>query len=231
VRPASALLVIAAVWAAVPPARPGASPAPAQTPQAPAARTLTCDDFDPRMTRADLATRFGDANLADGAIEVGEGMSEPGTIIFGGTRDRMHAFWSQRGGTQFLTSVTVRTEGTAWSTVDGITIGTDLKAIEALNGGPFRLMGFGWDYSGTTMSWSGGRLAQRDTGRCRVRLRLRPAPAADLQDALGQVTGLREFASRHPAMQALNPRVYEMWLELDRFGDRTGRRARRPVVP
>ena len=49
-----------------------------------------------------------------------------------------------------------------------------------------------------------------------VRARLRPDPGKDDAERtrwLKQVTGDREFPSTHAAMQALNPRVYEIWLE------------------
>jgi hypothetical protein len=169
------------------------------------------------MTRDDFVRRFGAAAVEDGLLPIGEGMSEPGSTVFTGTPDHLDVFWNARDAGRELRSIVVRGAGSAWKWTGGIGVGTDLRAIEAANGGPFRLMGFAWDYQGTTMSWSKGKLEGADTGRCRVRLRLKPAADTQSSSAYRQVTGAREYSSAHPAMQELNPRVYEMWLEVGRF--------------
>ena len=192
---------------------------PVASPQATSSdRVLSCEAFTFLMKREDLVARYGDAAVKDELLNIGEGRLAPGTTVFSGTRDHLDIFWNERGGPKVLTSVIVRSPETTWSSIDGITIGTDLKAIETINGGPFRLMGLAWDYQGTTMSWAAGKLAAREQERCRLRLRLRPDEAAQALDAYQQVQGTREFTSSHPAMQELNPRVYEMWLEFGRFG-------------
>jgi hypothetical protein len=186
--------------------------------QVPAAnRQLGCGVFRPGMTRVDLVEMFGEPAISDGLIPVGEGVSQPGTTVFAGTPDHLEVFWNERGGRRTVTSVIVRVPASTWSSTAGIRIGVDLREIERLNGGPFRLMGLGWDYEGTTMSWSEGALAGGDTARCRLRLRLRPDRPDERPEFYQQVTGTREFGSDHPAMQELNPRVYEMWLEFGRF--------------
>lgn len=186
--------------------------------QAVADRTLSCEAFTFLMKREDLVTRYGDAAIKDELLNIGEGRMAPGTTVFSGNRDHLDIFWNERGGPKVLTSVIVRSPETTWSSADGITIGTDLKTIEEINGGPFRLMGLAWDYQGTTMSWADGKLAEREQDRCRLRLRLRPDAAGQQLDSYQQVQGSREFTSSHPAMQELNPKVYEMWLEFGRFG-------------
>lgn len=201
---------------------PTASRAPASggsDPQAApaAARRLTCAAFPPGTTHADFVRRFGAAAVADELLSIGEGRSEPGSTVFAGTPEHLDVFWNARDAGREVRSIVVRGAGSRWTWIDGITIGTELRAIEQANGGPFRLMGFAWDYQGTTMSWSKGKLEQADTGRCRVRLRLRPASDTQSSEPYGQVTGAREYSSAHLAMQELNPRVYEMWLEIGRF--------------
>lgn len=216
---AAALLSSLSAWS------PMASPAPVAAASAAAvtqtgsasARRLTCSDFPPGITRDEFVRRFGAAAVEDGLLPIGEGMSEPGSTVFTGTPDHLDVFWNARDAGRELRSIVVRGAGSTWKWTGGIGIGTDLRAIEAANGGPFRLMGFAWDYQGTTMSWSKGKLEGTDTGRCRVRLRLKPAADAQSSSAYRQVTGAREYSSAHPAMQELNPRVYEMWLEVGRF--------------
>jgi hypothetical protein len=87
--------------------------------------------------------------------------------------------------------------------------------LETLTAGPFRLLGFGTDVSGTVMSWPEGHLVAQDSADCRVRVRL-VVPRDNTEDGRStlfrQLIGEREFSSGHPAMQALNPSVYELFL-------------------
>ena len=45
-----------------------------------------------------------------------------------------------------------------------MTLGTRLGRLTQLNGRPFTLSGFGWDYAGTVISWNGGRLGADSAG-------------------------------------------------------------------
>ena len=87
---------------------------------------------------------------------------------------------------------------------------TSLKDLERRNGRPFKLMGFGWDYSGTVSSWDGGNLAVLTKGPGRLILRLMPDEAGINSEEYRTVLGEGEFLSSHPAMQKLNPVVYAM---------------------
>jgi hypothetical protein len=66
------------------------------------------------------------------------------------------------------------------------------------------------------MSWSGGRLPEQDASGCRVRLRL-AVDSERTEDGRSshfqQLIGERPFSSGHPAMQALNPSVYELMIQ------------------
>ena len=83
--------------------------------------------------------------------------------------------------------------------------------LERINRKPFRLAGFDWDYSGTVLSWNSGVLEGvfGSEGRKKVFLRLiystDPAPPEHRA-----VQGDRSFSSGHPAMQKINPHVYQM---------------------
>jgi hypothetical protein len=99
---------------------------------------------------------------------------------------------------------------------EGIGIGTTLKALERLNGRPFQLAGFDFDYSGTVTSWLGGRLGKVSGPACEIKVRLLPdlpkSPSRE-QLAAGEATeGDRDFRSSDANMQLLNPRVYEVLL-------------------
>jgi hypothetical protein len=115
-----------------------------------------------------------------------------------------------------------------WQTAEGISLGSTLREIEHLNGFPFKLTGFAFDYAGTIIDCGRGLLtmvgcsvaddfkrAQQDR---LVVIRLRPEVTATGAPEYRQVQGDRPFSSGHPAMQALNPRVYQMIVSIGPTG-------------
>jgi hypothetical protein len=118
--------------------------------------------------------------------------------------------WKDPYNRRTLMNIEISGAKSLWRTTHGITLGTTLKELERLNGKPFLLSGFAWDYSGTVMSWDGGMLAQElkevdHPGR--VLLRLDCAASAYQQPTYLSVTGERTFSSMNPAMQELNPTI------------------------
>jgi len=107
--------------------------------------------------------------------------------------------------------------------VHAISVGTSWKELERFNGKPFHMSGYGWDYSGTVLSWGQGTLAQdlgefdpkgNEHGRIILRLtcgRAGTKPVSNEEEM--QVEGDRDLASSHPVLQKMNPCVGEMvWL-------------------
>ena len=78
-----------------------------------------------------------------------------------------------------------------------------LGEIEALNGRPFRLYGFGFDYGGTTLDWNGGALATQ-AGGCTLTLRFMMREGADNEAVYG---GERSFMSNDEGMRKAAPVV------------------------
>ena len=117
-------------------------------------------------------------------------------------------------------SVVVRGDRTQWRTGNGITLGTPLATLRRLNGRPLTLTGFGWDLGGTVLDCNGGKLAElgheSQQGRVGRTLVLRLDPPLALRDtpAYEQVLGEREFSSDSDAMRSLNPRVYELIVDI-----------------
>ncbi len=166
--------------------------------------------FTSTVSEGDLRRQFGDANVVAGLVEIGEGQTEDGTTLFPHSpEDRVTLLWADIAGRRLPRWVSVRDAASRWRTPEGIGIGTALRSIERLNRRPFRLLGFHWDYGGTVMSWSGGRLEPPGNHPCWPRFRLSPAGRSP---RTAEVSGDREFSSGHPAMQSLNPRVYEIFL-------------------
>ena len=191
--------------------------ASAPSPTAVAPDTLWLLARDPRDdavhasdSEASLKTRYGAQNVVRGDVDLGEGESRRGTILFPHDSTRRLAIaWNGADGWSdpwFVAVDGYRT--TRWVVYPGISFGTTLRTLERLNGRPFELAGFGWDYSGTVMSWKGGRLDSLWTGgRQQPTVRLGPDSGADLR-YVNQIQGDRPFRSSHPALQALDPVVY-----------------------
>ena len=167
----------------------------------------------------ELIKIFGARNVRRRAIDVGEGETEQGTIIFqNDPRRKASILWSDAS-RQRPKSISITNKNTLWKTDRGITIGTPLTMIEELTGRPFVLMGFGWDYSGTVIHSNGGRVGELGTlsGEEIVNrtllLRLEPRFALQKTREFNDVNGEKEFFSNNPAMKKLNPRVYELTVE------------------
>jgi hypothetical protein len=192
------------------------------SPTAAPARTLpfSCDVFSPRTSATKLAARFGAANLTTAMVNWGEGDVSPATVLFADDAEaRLEIHWSDERNQRNPDAVRVREDKTRWTSPAGITIGTTLRTLERLNGRPFRLAGFAFDWAGTVTTWSGGRLGARRGADCLVAVRLNPRPESNrdgrLKGLAEQVDGDKIFSSRHPAMQALNPSVYELLIDYD----------------
>jgi len=179
---------------------------------------FSCSVFSSATTETDLRLRFGAANVTAGSVpdllKGAEGDRTQGTILFAQDADaRVEAGWTDPIERHHLGWVRVFGAHSRWRTPGGITLGADLKTLEKLNGGPFRLTGLATDVQGTVLSWAGGRLDGQDSKGCHIGVRLRdegPGNSASAAALGRQITGDRPFSSGHPAFQALNPTVYEL---------------------
>ena len=193
----------------------GASQVPTQDRSLP----FSCATFSADVSAAGLRERFGEEHVHTAPVPWGgaEGDYNEGTVLFGKDPSaRLEIFWRDTAGKRNPEWVSVRGDGSRWRTPAGVSLGARLRMLETLNAGPFRLLGFGTDVSGTVMSWSNGRLAAGDSAGCRVRLRLgfaREHTRDGRSSLVRQLIGEREFSSGHPAMQSLNPSVYELFLQ------------------
>jgi len=183
---------------------------------------FSCEVFSATTNAATLSARFGAANVKTAQVPWGgaEGDLSEGTVLFDTTADaRLEIYWRDTTNKRNPEWVSVRGKKTRWRTPAGITLGTTLRRIEQVNGRPFRLVGFGSDVSGTVMNWSGGRLESQNTANCRVRMRVGPnwdKVTVQTSERINQLKGAPEYSAGHPAMQALSPVVYELFLQYAR---------------
>ena len=179
---------------------------------------FTCDEqgvFPPSLTAEQLERRFGKENVTAGDVDLGEGEKERGTILFPASKnDQVSITWKEKDHQRRPASVRLLIEGTAqsrWRGPLGVSTQVRLKDLEAFNRRPFRIFGFGWDYSGSVASWADGLLDQLANSPCRFIVRMNPEEGADIA-LQNTVMGDREYSSGHPSMQRLNPKAYEFLL-------------------
>src|SRR5262245_35422460 len=164
-------------------------------------------------TATTLRIAFRDHVRAEN-IDIGEGEEAPGAVVYpDNPRQTVFVIWKDGAGRRYPLSVEIRQQSQQ-VTYGGIGIGTTLKALERLNGRPFELAGFDWDYSGTVISWLGGRLESVGHSTCDLKVRVKPGPPIgnEQRAAIEATIGDGLFKSSDRNMQLLNPTVYEILL-------------------
>ena len=181
-----------------------------------AASPITCAGiWAPNTSETVLRRRFG-SHVRSEKVDVGEGDEEEGAVVDPDTpQSTLFVIWKNPALRRNPASIRIRNQSRQ-VTFAGIGIGTTLKDLERLNGGPFELAGFAFDYSGTVTSWLDGRLARIGGAACELKVRLEPGrsarPSREEAAAIDATIGDRDFNSSEANMQLLNPRVYEVLL-------------------
>lgn len=164
-----------------------------------------------RSSEEDLRKIYGHENVEAGEVDLGEGESMPGTIIYpNDPRKRLEIAWKDTKTKKSPDFVQFSGEKSIWKVTPGIGLGTSLKTLEQINGRAFVLLGFEWDLGGTVVNWKSGKLA-RSFGKTGDGVILRLSPVYEnesLTKDLNAVSGDVEFSSKNKSMQRLNPKVY-----------------------
>lgn len=115
----------------------------------------------PSSSIDDLVRLFGLENVRQQTVYGAEGTEKyEASVIFPETPNQLIVFWKDNQYGIVPSSVSIRQQGSAWKTVQGIQIGTTLAELNAINGRPFSFFGFGWDYGGSVhVQWNGGTMA------------------------------------------------------------------------
>jgi hypothetical protein len=164
-------------------------------------------------SEVELRERYGAAAIDTSRIQLGEGESTPGTVLYpGDSLRRAEIIWQDTVSRRRPSRVILRGIQSKWQVGRGISLGTSLQELERLNGRPFTLAGFGWDYAGVITDWEGGAL---DTALTGIKLYLDPGPTQYESAAYSQVLGDRDYSSALPAMQQLNPRVAQIFVDFE----------------
>lgn len=160
---------------------------------------------DKATTYKSLVARFKtDAQL--GNIPGAEGTEVKGVILFDRLKSRHLdiTFWDDA--MEHVSMVSPGEGAVAWTGPQGVHVGSTLKYIEGVNGKPFTITGFGWDYGGYVADFKGGRLDHL-TGGCKLMLRFDRDTAEMPEGISGDGVTV---SSDDPRVQKFAPLVTEM---------------------
>jgi hypothetical protein len=145
------------------------------------------------MTSADLKTLLG-KKVKLSKLDGPEGTVIEGAKAFEGTDRELEIMFNPESKRKEISDIVI--VGKAWKFENGLKLGLTMTAIEKINGGPYKMNGFGWDYGGFA-DFEGGKLA----GMVSVRF---DSGDADLPDSL---SGDRQIATTDKKLRALNPKA------------------------
>ncbi len=167
---------------------------------------LDCETpVDKNSTYKSLVARFkNDAQL--GNIPGAEGTVAKGVILFDRLKSRHLdiTFWDDA--MEHVSIVSPGDGAVAWTGPQGVHVGSTLKYIEGVNGKPFTITGFGWDYGGYVADFKGGRLDHLPGG-CKLMLRFDRDNAEMPEGISGDGVTV---SSDDPRVQKFAPVVTEM---------------------
>jgi len=156
-----------------------------------------------------LVAGFGRKNVRQETVYEPEGVEVRASIVYPDDPSRrLVVLWADEKGLRRPARIDL--EGSSWSGPRGLTVGTPIEIVETMNGKPFVLYGFEWDYGGRIDTWNGGALGNLPGGCVFTPVfeTDRKAPT----EALDAVAGDSQFASDSKAMKAARPRIRSLSL-------------------
>jgi hypothetical protein len=160
-------------------------------------------------SRDELADIYGEDQLEDQPIAMGEGTTEPGTLVDLGPDQQFAIVWRDEAQTEPLLA---KDFGTAWQTPEGLGIGVPFSTVQSALGN-FKLYGFAWDYEGSLV------LEGSDLDKYYGDLLLRVRPTQESVEAHPKayeaMMGDMLFAGDDPNLEPLDIQVYEMTVYLN----------------
>lgn len=156
-------------------------------------------------TLVQLRRIYGKRNVRAKKVHVGEGQFVDGIVLFPGTRAEVEFRFAD--GSRRISLAVISKPKSPWKTKSGIGVGTTGARLERLNGKPFLLHGFEWDYSGRLAGWNGGKLPKALIPDFKPTAKL---PASQAQKVMGDA----KFSSANPVMRRSRIMVYRLLIGL-----------------
>lgn len=155
-----------------------------------------------------LEKTFGKSQVSKDIVQV-EADELKASIVFAKDANRRLeiVWWDEKA---LKRPSTIQASGTAWTGPKDIRVGMKISEVEMLNGKPFLLYGFGWDYGGTNAGWRGGAFTNLPGGCNLIVVFGSDNNAAD--DAYMKVVGDKKFLSSSKEIRDVGPRVEKIGL-------------------
>jgi hypothetical protein len=176
-------------------------------PDAPVA--VTCEGvFGPKSSDALVRETFGEDNVETGTVYGVEGIELEATTVYPDDPDRVMQFnWWDEEKLEYLSSLEL---APSQETPTGVKIGMSVKEVEAINGEPFTIGGFWWDYGGGAV-FEKGALANPESG-CGFWIRFAPMDEYPADIDVSPVSGEVTVPSSEPLLETLDVRVQSISL-------------------
>ena len=149
------------------------------------------------MTLFGLKTVYGGGKVKAAKLDGAEGETIDGAKLFEGTDRELQIIFNPEGDEREVFDI--RIIGKAWKFTNGLKIGLTMTEVEKINGKPFQMAGFNWDYGGYG-NFDGGKLEGV------VSVRFDPGEK-DVDDSL---SGDRQISTSDKKLRALNPKVSDL---------------------
>jgi hypothetical protein len=151
----------------------------------------------PGMTASDIERAYGKDNLKLQKIPGAEGEEIDGAKLFAETDRELEIVWDPDNEKQKVV-FDIRVIGKAWKFENGLKSGMTVEEVEKINGKPFKIAGFEWDYGGYA-NFEGGKLAGK------VSIRFGPTT----ENIPEYLSGDKQLSSADKKLRAAKPVVDE----------------------
>ncbi len=169
---------------------------------------ITCEGvFGKSTTHAQLVKTFGAANVTFEEIDGAEGETLKATVLFkADPAKRVEVVWRDEAKRAGPSSIGVK-QPSAWIGPLNIRNGMTVPEIAQLNGQPFTMSGFEWDYGGYVTDLK-GKLAALPGG-CGLTLRFSPGMDIPAGKKYQAIVGDRTIKSDNALLLSVKPKVTE----------------------
>jgi hypothetical protein len=176
---------------------------------------VSCDGpFAPDSSEEALVAAYGRANVVTGMVPGPEGSEVLATTVFpDDPQRRFEVGWWDKDARAGLAYATIPPADTA---PGGVRLGMSLDEVEGLNGEPFQLQGFGWDYGG--VAWFDAGNLSAIEGGCHLSLTFSESRQLPEGMDAGPITGDQVISSDEPLLVEVAPTVTEMSIGYPNYG-------------
>lgn len=159
------------------------------------------------FTKKDIIAAYGQKNVKEGEVYVGEGQSVKGLLVYPDTENALEIIFNERG---TVDVIFIREEGSRWTTEEGIKNGISLKEARDINGDDIQFSGFDWDYGGRTLGYGKGKLAKYGF---RLNMEFQPTKPNNT----GKFQGDQEYSTKDEDIWKLAPVTQQLILSSGRY--------------